>query len=60
MSDHAPRGEKAPRTERRIAGPIREYNRYDQYTGYTYYRCRECEAEALRREDLRGCCDGGA
>jgi len=42
---------------RRIAGPIPEYNRFDEYTGTTYFRCRNCGAESLRRVDLYGCCD---
>ena len=58
MSDHAPRGDKTSRsTERRIAGPIPEYNRWDEYTGVTYYRCTNCGAESLRRIDLTECCD---
>lgn len=43
---------------RRIAGPIPEYNKYDEYTGVTYFRCTHCGAESLRRIDLEGCCDG--
>lgn len=42
---------------RRIEGPIPEYNRFSEYTGTTYYRCRDCGAESLRRIDLHGCCD---
>jgi len=60
MSEHAPRGEKPPRTERRIAGPIPEYNKFGEYTGTTYFKCRNCGAESLRRIDLAGCCDAGA
>ncbi|WPH59260.1 hypothetical protein AFNJKBDN_CDS0043 [Halorubrum virus V_ICIS4] len=56
MSRYEPSGEKAPRTERRIAGPIPEYNRWDEYTGTTYYRCKRCGAESLRKVDLAGCC----
>jgi len=57
MSEHAPRGDKSSRsTERRIAGPIPEYNRFDEWTGTTYYRCTACGAEALDRDDLAGCC----
>jgi hypothetical protein len=44
-------------TERRIAGPIPEYNRFGEYTGTTYFRCTNCGAESLRRIDLEGCCD---
>ena len=40
----------------RIEGPIRELNKFDEFTGYDYYRCRNCGAEAMRRLDLEGCC----
>jgi len=60
MSQDVRGGDKSPASERRIAGPIPEYNRFGEYTGVTYYRCRACGAESLRRIDLRGCCDGGA
>jgi len=42
---------------RRITGPLPEYNKFDEYTGVTYYRCRRCEAEALERDHLSGCCE---
>jgi len=45
-------------TERRIEGPIPEYNRFGEYTGTEYFRCTACGAESLRRIDLEGCCDG--
>ena len=48
---------KDPVTERRIEGPIPEYDRFDQYTGYTYFRCTECGRESLTREGLAGCCE---
>lgn len=57
MTTNESRPQKDRAHERRIAGPIPEYNQYDEYTGTTYYRCRVCEAEALRRIDLQGCCD---
>jgi hypothetical protein len=61
MSQDVRGGDKSPASERRIAGPIPEYNKFGEYTGYTYFRCRNCGAEALNRIDLRGCCgDGGA
>jgi len=44
-------------TERRIAGPIPEYNKFGEYTGVTYFRCRNCGAEALERHHLAGCCE---
>ena len=50
--------DKRPGAERRIEGPIPEYNRFGEYTGVTYFRCRACGAESLRRIDLAGCCDG--
>ena len=59
MSSKTPVGNKEPATDgRRIEGPIPEYNQYSEYTGTTYYRCRDCGAESLRRIDLEGCCDG--
>jgi len=50
--------DKDPGAERRIDGPIPEYNRFSEFTGTTYYRCTNCGAESLRRIDLAGCCDG--
>ena len=50
--------DKDPVPERRIAGPLMEFDQYDQYTGYDYYRCRACGRESLRRIDLEDCCDG--
>ncbi|UXF51013.1 MAG: hypothetical protein HQRvContig04_10 [Haloquadratum phage sp.] len=60
MSQYESGGDKSSPTTRRIEGPIPEYNRFDEYTGVTYYRCRNCGAEALDRAALRGCCDAGA
>lgn len=40
----------------RIEGPIPEFDKYGDYTGYTYVRCRDCGAEAMRRRDLDECC----
>ena len=48
---------KDPVPERRIAGPLMEFDKYDQYTGYDYFRCRRCGRESLRRIDLEGCCE---
>ncbi len=48
--------------ETRIEGSIPEFDRYDDYAGYDYYRCTGCGVEAMRRRDLLddGCkCDGG-
>jgi hypothetical protein len=48
--------------EARIEGPISEFDKYGDYTGYDYFRCTGCGVEAMRRRDLRdgGCkCDGG-
>ena len=50
--------DKHPVSDRRIDGPIPEYNQFSEFTGTTYFRCRRCDAEALRRIDLAGCCDG--
>jgi hypothetical protein len=58
MSHYESGGDKSSPTTRRIRGPIPEYNRFGEYTGVTYFRCRACGAESLRRIDLRGCCDG--
>ena len=58
MSANATPDNKESGTDRRrIAGPIPEYNKFDEYTGTTYYRCRRCEAEALERAHLSGCCE---
>jgi len=48
---------KDPVPERRIAGPIPEYDQYDRPTGYDYFRCTVCGREAMRRVDLEGCCE---
>jgi hypothetical protein len=48
--------------ELRIEGPIAEFDKYGDHTGYNYFRCTGCGVEAMRRRDLRdgGCkCDGG-
>lgn len=48
--------------EPRIEGPIPEFDKYGNATGYDYFRCTGCGVEAMRRRDLRdgGCkCDGG-
>jgi hypothetical protein len=45
-----------------IEGPIPEFDKYDDYTGYDYFRCTGCGVEAMRRRDLRDGgykCDGG-
>ncbi len=39
-----------------IEGPIPEFNKYGNPTGYDYFRCTGCVIEAMRRRDL---CDGG-
>ena len=35
-----------------VEGPFWERDPYGGYTGVTYYRCRRCGTEALRRKDL--------
>jgi len=56
MSHNAPDRHKEPvPTSRRIDGPIPERNRFDEFTGVTFFRCR-CGAEALEREHLTDCC----
>lgn len=59
MRQHEPDRLKSPVNddERRIEGPIREYDKYDRYTGYDYYRCTNCGRESMRRIDLVGCCN---
>ena len=56
MTTDEPARDKSSGTERRIAGPLPEYNRFDEYTGVTYFRCSVCQAEALEREHLTDCC----
>jgi hypothetical protein len=55
MATNAPEAHKSPRD--RIDGPIPEFDAWDRYTGYDYFRCRNCGREAMRRVDLEGCCD---
>jgi hypothetical protein len=38
--------------EGRISGPIPEFDGYGHSTRVEYWRCRSCEREALRRDDL--------
>lgn len=40
----------------RIEGPIQEFDKDDQPTGFSYYRCSACGREAMRRQDLTECC----
>jgi len=58
MEANEPNRVKRPVEQRRIEGPIPEYDKYDRYTGYDYFRCRVCGAESMRRIDLEDCCDG--
>jgi hypothetical protein len=44
-------------SEGRIRGPISEFDANGNATGATYYRCRDCGTEAMRRRDLEACCD---
>lgn len=37
-----------------------EFDQYDRYTGYDYFRCTRCGAERMRRSLLEGCCTNGA
>lgn len=41
---------------RRVVGPIQEVDKYGRATGASYYRCRSCGQEAMRRQDLEDCC----
>ena len=42
--------------ERQVKGPIQEFDKHGRPTGASYYRCRNCGTEAMRRDDLSGCC----
>ena len=57
MSSKDPTGLKSPVPTQRLAGPIDEYDEYDRLTGYTYFRCRHCGAEALKQIHLKECCE---
>ena len=57
MSSNDADRDKSPVTTDRIDGPIPEYDRFDQYTGYDYYRCRDCGRDSITREGLAGCCE---
>lgn len=54
VADGGP-GTERPRDETRIEGPIWEFDKADRPTGDTYYRCRTCGRESIRR-DLTDCC----
>ena len=41
---------------RRVGGPIQEVDKHGRLTGASYYRCRDCGREAMRRQDLENCC----
>jgi hypothetical protein len=56
MSTEQSSGQKSVRTTRRIEGPIQERNRFDEFTGYEYYECRDCGRQAMRPTDLSDCC----
>lgn len=45
-------------TSKSIQGPIEEFDPYGNRTGATYFRCRDCGSEAIRKRDLRDCCEG--
>ena len=47
MRANEPNRVKPPVEQRRIEGPIPEYDKYDRYTGYDYFRCRVCGAESM-------------
>jgi hypothetical protein len=56
MSTEQSSGQKPVRTTCRIEGPIQERNRFDEFTGYEYFRCASCDREAMRPTDLSDCC----
>ncbi len=41
-----------------IVGPLREFDRYGEPTGETFYRCTDCGREAMYRRDLDCGSDG--
>lgn len=42
-----------------IRGPIPEYDKYGKPTGASYYACRGCGIEAMRKRDVREHCECG-
>lgn len=56
MSTKDSAGVQSTGTTRTIEGPIPEFDRYGEPTGYDYYVCSACGREAMRRRDLSGCC----
>ena len=50
-------GHKNVPTDDRIDGPIPEFDKYGRYTGYDYFRCTHCGAEAMRTAYLQECCE---
>lgn len=42
--------------DRRVEGPIQELDKHGRPTGTSYFRCRNCGTEAMRRDDLSECC----
>jgi hypothetical protein len=43
-------------TSSRIDGPLQEFDKHDNPTGMTYFRCTACGREAMRASDLSDCC----
>lgn len=39
-----------------IDGPLQEVDKHGDQTGETYFRCRACGREAMRKKDLEDCC----
>lgn len=39
-----------------VEGLIQEVDKHGRATGASYYRCRVCGREAMRRQDLENCC----
>lgn len=43
--------------QQEITGPHDEWNKYDELTGYTYWRCETCAFESLDREVVENHCE---
>ncbi len=50
------RGPSQAPTSGRIEGPLQELDKHGNPTGESYFRCRACGREAMRKKDLEDCC----
>jgi hypothetical protein len=52
-TDSTPADERLPTVRtHEFEGPFPEFDRYGQFTGGRYFRCRRCSREVIRRQDL--------